>query len=491
MMALLSFFESLLSLACLSVIYIVILVIFRLYFSPLAKFPGPKLAAASLWYEFYFDVVKRGRYTWRIAELHAQYGPIVRISPYELHINDPDYVDELYVGSSIRRTLKYDWAVRGFGPPTNVFATANHEHHRTRRGAVAPFFSKSLVTQLEPSVGAMVQKLANRIEEFKSTGKVIDMVDMYASLVADVICQYTFARSYGYLDLPNFAPLWHEAIMAASEASHMFTQFPWLDTLTRQIPQSLVRKLAPRLSSLLVIEDMIREKVDQVQADIANNTKSDSQRTIFYDLITNDSLAPAEKTPERLVAEGFAIVGAGSHTVAHTLAVTSYHIIANPAILRKLRDELASVLPTDSTMPKWNTLEQLPYLGAVIQEGLRVSCAVPHRLQRISPDVDLTFQGWIIPKGTPVGMTSILQHFNPDIFPSPNTFSPDRWLQPDSAQLRNLAYCELYLTLATIFAPGRFEFELFETGIEDVVVKHDFFNASQSLESKGIRVKVS
>lgn len=54
----------------------------------------------------------------------------------------------------------------------------------------------------------------------------------------------------------------------------------------------------------------------------------------------------------------------------------------------------------------------------------------------------------------------------------------------------SLAYCELYLTLATLFAPGRFRFELFETGIEDVEVQHDFFNASQSLSSKGIRVKV-
>ena len=46
----------------------------RLYFSPVAKFPGPKLAALTFWYEFYYDVVKRGRYTWKIIELHEQYG---------------------------------------------------------------------------------------------------------------------------------------------------------------------------------------------------------------------------------------------------------------------------------------------------------------------------------------------------------------------------------------------------------------------------------
>ncbi len=55
----------------------------------------------------------------------------------------------------------------------------------------------------------------------------------------------------------------------------------------------------------------------------------------------------------------------------------------------------------------------------------------------------------------------------------------------------SLAYCELYLTLAALFAPGRFEFELVDTDVRDVEVAHDFFNASQSVRSKGIRVIVS
>ena len=75
MMALLSLKDSLVLFVCIVVVYNVALVIYRLLFSPLAQFPGPKLAAASLWYQYYYDVVQRGRYTWNIAELHAQYGP--------------------------------------------------------------------------------------------------------------------------------------------------------------------------------------------------------------------------------------------------------------------------------------------------------------------------------------------------------------------------------------------------------------------------------
>ena len=104
-------------------------VVYRLYLSPIAKFPGPRLAAVSLWYEFYYDVIKDGQYTWKIAELHEQYGicwnagksrsltdhvlgPIIRINPYELHIKDSNFYDELYVGPTKRKTDKFWYSVR-------------------------------------------------------------------------------------------------------------------------------------------------------------------------------------------------------------------------------------------------------------------------------------------------------------------------------------------------------------------------------------------
>ena len=71
----------------------------RLVLSPIRLVPGPKLAALTFWYEFYYDVVLFGRYTWKIAELHQQYGPIIRINPFETHINNPDFYDEIYVSS--------------------------------------------------------------------------------------------------------------------------------------------------------------------------------------------------------------------------------------------------------------------------------------------------------------------------------------------------------------------------------------------------------
>jgi hypothetical protein len=48
--------------------------IWRLYFSPLAKFPGPKVAALTMLYEIYYEMVKGGQYTFKIGELHKEYG---------------------------------------------------------------------------------------------------------------------------------------------------------------------------------------------------------------------------------------------------------------------------------------------------------------------------------------------------------------------------------------------------------------------------------
>ncbi len=81
-MAILSTRELFVASICFTCAYMVALLLHRLYFGPLAKFPGPKLAAATLWYEYYYNVVKRGRYTWKIIELHKQYGrmPDCRIS---------------------------------------------------------------------------------------------------------------------------------------------------------------------------------------------------------------------------------------------------------------------------------------------------------------------------------------------------------------------------------------------------------------------------
>ncbi len=68
--------EIILTAGCLLLAYTLCIIVWRLYLSPLARFPGPKLAALTLWYECYYDVLKPGggTYIWKIEEMHEKYG---------------------------------------------------------------------------------------------------------------------------------------------------------------------------------------------------------------------------------------------------------------------------------------------------------------------------------------------------------------------------------------------------------------------------------
>ena len=172
------------------------------------------------------------------------------------------YYDELYAVGSARRTQKYEWAMKGFGATWSTFATESHELHRTRRGALAPFFSKASVYQLESTVQTIVDKMVSRLDAIRGSGTVINLVDVFVSLTADIIVQYAFAKPYNLIDSPDFAPFWHKGIMDASETSHTFKQFGWLEPMVRRIPQSFVTMMSPQLGALFSLGKVRYESLE-------------------------------------------------------------------------------------------------------------------------------------------------------------------------------------------------------------------------------------
>lgn len=88
-------------------------------------------------------------------------------------------------------------------------------------------------------------------------------------------------------------------------------------------------------------------------------------------------------------------VVAGTETTAHALACTTFHVLNDVAVLRALKAELA----TAGDEAALQTLEQLPFLTAVILEGLRLSYGVATRLPRISPDQAIRYGRYTIPPG--------------------------------------------------------------------------------------------
>ncbi len=169
--------------------------------------------------------------------------------------------------------MKYEWAMKGFGPTLSSFATESHELHRSRRGALAPFFSKASVHNLEPAVQNVVDKLVSRLELIQGSETVINLIDVFTALTCDIICQYAFASPYGCIETPDFAPHWHKAMMDVSEATHLFKQFGWLEPTMRSLPHWLVIKLNPQLGALFTLGDVRSKRIIQSSPSTDKNTE--------------------------------------------------------------------------------------------------------------------------------------------------------------------------------------------------------------------------
>ncbi|KAL9620400.1 MAG: hypothetical protein Q9160_005100 [Pyrenula sp. 1 TL-2023] len=218
-------------------------IIYRLWFSPLAGFPGPKLAAVTSLFEFYFDFLKQGKYCFKIEQMHEAYGPIVRINPKELSIVDSNFYDKVYVSGNTRKTQGYSQFASGIGFDGMVRA----EKH--------------------------IKKLIEEKKQLKVTTS----------------------------------------------------------------------------------EPAIR-----------------GQSTLFRYMIHESGLPEADLTVERLTKEAQILLGAGSVSTARTLHFIIFYLSKNPSMRERLEEELKDTLAgRPGEWPTWSKLEKLPYLQALIKEGLR------------------------------------------------------------------------------------------------------------------------
>lgn len=140
-------------------------------------------------------------------------------------------------------------------------------------------------------------------------------------------------------------------------------------------------------------QEGLTKKIEAVKE--AQRTKSEdnmARPTIFHGMLENKNLPESEKTTARLCDEALVLIGAGTDTTASTLTALTYHILANPDILKKLKKELAEAFQDVETLPESAKIEALPYLTAVIQEGIRLHPGATLRQERAAPDEDLLYE---------------------------------------------------------------------------------------------------
>jgi hypothetical protein len=173
-------------------------------------------------------------------------GPIVRITPDELHFNDPEFYETVYsTGQNIEKPL---WAKYQFGSPGTLFSAVASDTHRIRRASLNPFFSKQKVLQQEGTIRRQVDKTCARIdEEFLGTRNVLRADYMFASASCDIVADYAFGRSYNMLDARKFMSSFIYSIDSFKKAGLYNVQFPWLPKIINQLPETWLAFMMPQV----------------------------------------------------------------------------------------------------------------------------------------------------------------------------------------------------------------------------------------------------
>lgn len=119
-------------------------------------------------------------------------------------------------------------------------------------------------------------------------------------------------------------------------------------------------------------------------------------------------------------------------TCQAALSFVTFCLLSQPEKLARLRDELKN---EDPQKLSWVRLEKYSYLHGVIYEGLRFSMGVAMRTPRIARDENLIYNNngfhYVIPKGTTIGMSALVNHYDKEMFPEPETYEPERWIDAD------------------------------------------------------------
>ncbi|KAF1735461.1 Trichodiene oxygenase [Beauveria bassiana] len=474
-------------------VYAVCLGVYRLWYSPIAHLPGPKLAALTQYYEFFYDIVLGGQYTFRIVEMHEEYGPVVRISPWEVHVSDHDFHAELYTGPHRRR----------------------HKWH---------FWAK------QPIIEERVDQLLGRLRDEGKTRPTepIDVMYPFSAYTNDVINEYAFARSDHLIERPDFGAYTTDSLLKGTHMGPIIKHMNWALTLVNSLPESVSGRWVPGWGGWLKLKNDVLNQIDEIKATQGTkNWELDvSHPTIFHELLSSEELPDIEKETARLAQDGQILVQGGTLTTSWTLSLAVFHLCNRPSTLKKLRDELFAAIPNPNEVVPLARLESLPYLRAVVKEALRHGVGTSSRLSRIAPDESFdvadpaTGRSHHIPAGTVVSMSPYRTIMNAGIFPDPLGFHPERWLDADErldgylimfgggtrvCLGQALAQAELHLMLAKLFrrwgsggvvggdeTGDRREgdvgaFKIFETTSRDCQMASDYFIPIPYKGSKGLR----
>ncbi|CAD6591326.1 MAG: hypothetical protein ASARMPREDX12_005077 [Alectoria sarmentosa] len=332
--------------------------IHRLLFSALTRFPGPRLWALTRL--LYVISRLRGNLAQDIRQIHEEYGDAVRVAPNEVSFATPDAWRDVHTTRSCQRLSPKNplWYQpppgQGFSLPT----TPNYRDHARRRGLLKGAFTEKALQDLESVIQSYVDLPISSLHDKASSGLSVNMVNWF---VGDL----GFGEPFDCLVDSAYHP-WVSMIFDSlrvyvlAGATRYYPLFKMV--LMRLVPKKIRENAA----------DHHQLSVDKVHRWFNLEQKRHDFMTPAIELNTDMqimSLAEIQSTFSLLVV-------AGSGTTATALSGITNHLIQNPSVMQSLVSEIRGAFKAEKDITI-ESLRQLPYLCAVISEGLRVCNPIP------------------------------------------------------------------------------------------------------------------
>ncbi|KAI0047707.1 putative P450 monooxygenase [Auriscalpium vulgare] len=460
-------------------------VVYNLYFHPLAHVPGPRWAAATQLWLAYKELWEGTSLSDIRYQLHAQYGDVIRLTPREIHFANPEAFHDIY--NAKNKWDKDDHLYRAFDMDLSSLCMPYHQA-KQRKEILNPIFSRSAIVKLQDVIQARVDVLCDALKFQHTEGKFSDMTLGFKCFAMDVITSFCYGCPIEATSAPDFHA---DLVFGVEEVLPIVTlakQSRFFVWCIRNTPRWLIHATGSSpMMALLCLQDTLRKQIDDI---VRNPSELDNApHQIIYHALLNPEANKGRSIPSKLSLfhEAQVLLNAGSDTVGITLIVTVYNIINSPGIQQRLHAELRAAWPNLEEPPRYEALEKLPYLTAVLKEGLR-SFPGGVAFPRVVPPEGAIIAGMSVPGGAVVSQASTFVQHSDTVFERAKEFLPDRWLGDDATSLErsliifskgprsclgiNLAYCELYLALAHVFR--RYELTLDPKRSPDFTFKEHF-----------------
>ncbi|XP_068940868.1 cytochrome P450 3A12-like [Petaurus breviceps papuanus] len=296
------------------------------------------------------------------------------------------------------------------------------------RTILSPTFTSGKLKEMFPIIKHHGDVLLQNIEKRVAKDESLNTKDIFGAYSLDVITSTSFGVDVDSINKPN------DPLLVRIKELLSFRFLNPLLILILVFP-SLV-PILEKMNVTLLSKEALNFAVNVVRlimADRQKNKKSD--RIDFLQLMidsqaTNDpgskemNNSPKALTEMEIVAQAVTFLFAGYETTSTTLTFISYNLATHPEIQKKLHEEIDSTLPNKAT-PTYDTIFQMEYLDMVVNETLRLF-PLGGRLERICGKT-AEINGITIPKGTVVMVPVRILHHDPEYWPEPEKFCPERF----------------------------------------------------------------